>query len=111
MGARPMVLMFFTIKVLDSRDPFSTTVRESAYGTIVAAQSVLRNEAKLFSLLDGIEASKKNLLTYYFDKHGVRGPIEGVFASQSAKEGEIDEKVVKELLRLDNKTSTPVKNG
>lgn len=90
-----------------------TTVREAAYATIVAAQAVLRDEIRLFSLLDGLGTSKKNLLTYYFDKHGARGAVEGVKISGTAAPGhelgEEDEKVVKELIRLDAKISTPVK--
>lgn len=60
--------------------------------------------------------SKKNLLTYYFDKHGARGVVEGATAvampkklSVDANVGQAEEKVVKELLRLDAKISTPVK--
>ena len=100
--------------MLDERDPSRTTVREASYATIVAAQSVLRDETQLFQLLDGLEVSKKNLLTYYFDKHGARGAVEGVGGSQSSvtetnMAGDEDEKVVKELLRLDLKISTPIK--
>lgn len=93
-------------QVLDEKDPSRTTVRESAYASIVAANAILRDERRLFSLLDGLEESKKNLLTYYFDKHGARGAVEGVDKSRGAVN---DEKVVKELLRLDVKISTPVK--
>lgn len=102
-------------KVLDERDPSRTTVREAAYATIVAAQAVLRNETHLFELLDGLDASKKNLLTYYFDKHGARGTVEGVKISGTAipghEPGPEDEKVVKELIRLDAKISTPIKTA
>ncbi|KDQ10011.1 hypothetical protein BOTBODRAFT_36634 [Botryobasidium botryosum FD-172 SS1] len=91
---------------LDEKDKSRTTVREAAYASIVAAQAVLRDEAQLFALLDGLEHSKKNLLTYYFDKHGARGVVEGVGAVSASG----DEKVVKELQRLDVKISTPVKS-
>jgi len=91
---------------LDEKDKSRTTVREAAYASIVAAQAVLRDEAQLFTLLDGLEHSKKNLLTYYFDKHGARGVVEGVGAVSESG----DEKVVKELQRLDVKISTPVKS-
>lgn len=47
-------------------------IREAAYATIIAAQFVLRDETHLFALLDGLDDNKKNLLTYYFDKHGAR---------------------------------------
>lgn len=102
------------LQVLDERDPARTTVREAAYAMIVAAQSVLRDETHLFELLDGLEVSKKNLLTYYFDKHGARGAVEGVKVSAPpatpGQEVAEDEKVVKELIRLDVKISTPVKS-
>lgn len=101
------------LQVLDEREPSRTTVREAAYATIVAAQAVLRDEAHLFELLDGLDASKKNLLTYYFDKYGARGSMDGVKIPSAAipghEPGMEDEKVVKELLRLDMKISTPVK--
>lgn len=105
------------LQVLEEREPSRTTVREAAYATIVAAQSVLRDEAHLFELLDGLDASKKNLLTYYFDKYGARGSTDGVKSFDTATSvgtsghelGAEDEKVVKELLRLDAKISTPVK--
>jgi CLIP-associating protein 1/2 len=70
---------------------------------------------RLFKLLDGLELSKKNLLTYYFDKHAARGVVEGATTVSTPKKpgmdgtGEAEEKVVKELLRLDTKISTPVK--
>jgi CLIP-associating protein 1/2 len=47
-------------------------IREAAYATIIAAQLVLRDETHLFALLDGLDDNKKNLLTYYFDKHDAR---------------------------------------
>jgi CLIP-associating protein 1/2 len=79
---------------------------------------VLRDETQLFELLDGLENSKKNLLTYYFDKHGARGTVEGVGAGNYSAStvqaqdgaGTDDEKVIKELLRLDAKISTPIKS-
>lgn len=33
---------------------------------------MLHDEAHLFALLDGLDDNKKNLLTYYFEKHGAR---------------------------------------
>ncbi|KAF8312831.1 ARM repeat-containing protein [Clavulina sp. PMI_390] len=99
--------------VLDERDPTRTTVREAAYATIIAAQAVLRDEIKLFSLLENLDTSKRNLLTYYFDKHGARGVVDGVKIAGAAEPrmevGEEDGKVVKELVRMDGKISTPVK--
>jgi CLIP-associating protein 1/2 len=84
-------------------------VREAAYASIVAAQAILRDERHLFALLDGLEHSKKNLLTYYFDKHGARGVVEGVGSSESIRDAGGEDRVVKELNRLDVKLSTPVK--
>jgi CLIP-associating protein 1/2 len=54
-------------------DMTSLVVRESAAASIIASQLVLRDETHLFALLDGLADEKKNLLTYLFDKHGVRG--------------------------------------
>ncbi|KAG6335300.1 hypothetical protein ID866_3784 [Astraeus odoratus] len=54
-------------------DTSTLVVREAAYAAIIAAQLVLRDEAHLFVLLDGLDDNKKNLLTYYFEKHGARG--------------------------------------
>lgn len=54
-------------------DVSTLVVREAAYAAIIAAQLVLRDEGHLFALLDGLDDNKKNLLTYYFEKHGARG--------------------------------------
>jgi len=80
----------------------SLLVRESAAACIIAAQLVLRDETHLFALLDGLPDDKKNLLTYLFDKHGVRNPT-----ADSSDSG-ID-KLEKELRRLDTRTSTPMR--
>ena len=53
-------------------------VREAAAAAIIAAQLVLRDEAHLFALLDGLPDDKKNLLTYLFDKHGCRDTSEAL---------------------------------
>jgi len=78
----------------------SLVVRESAAASIIASQLVLRDETHLFALLDGLADEKKNLLTYLFDKHGVRG------LSMSNGSSGMD-KLQKELRRLDTRTSTP----
>lgn len=75
-------------------------MRESAAAAIVAAQLVLRDEAHLFALLEGLPDEKKNLLTYLFDKHGARG------APATAGPSGV-EKLQKEMRRLDTRTSTP----
>lgn len=84
-------------------DRSSLIVRESAAAAIIAAQLVLRDETHLFALLDGLADEKKNLLTYLFDKHGVRSlPVDdpnGV------------EKLEREMRRLDTRTSTPLRGG
>jgi CLIP-associating protein 1/2 len=81
-------------------DTSSLLVRESAAASIIAAQLVLRDEAHLFSLLDGLADDKKNLLTYLFDKHGARG-----IAVSNGTTGA--ERLHKEIRRLDTRTSTP----
>lgn len=83
-------------------DTSSLVVRESAAATIIASQLVLRDETHLFALLDGLANDKKNLLTYLFDKHGVRGTIEGVDSGGGGME-----RLEKEMRRLDTRTSTP----
>lgn len=80
-------------------------MRESAAATIIAAQLVLRDEAHLFMLLDGLADEKKNLLTYLFDKHGVRGlPAQAHEVSQGPSG--VD-KLEKEMRRLDTRMNTP----
>jgi len=81
-------------------DTTSLVVRESAATSIVAAQLVLRDEAHLFTLLDGLSEEKKNLLTYLFDKHGAR-----MGCSTEASNGA--ERLEKEMRRLDSRTNTP----
>ncbi|KZT12975.1 uncharacterized protein LAESUDRAFT_808469 [Laetiporus sulphureus 93-53] len=78
----------------------SLMVREAAAAAIIAAQLVLRDEAHLFVLLDGLPDDKKNLLTYLFDKHGSRSSHE--FSAPSGIE-----KLEREMRRLDNRTNTP----
>lgn len=53
-------------------DTSALVVREAAYAAIISAQLILRDEVHLFVLLDGLDDNKKNLLTYYFEKHGAR---------------------------------------
>ncbi|KAG6812660.1 hypothetical protein H0H92_001610 [Tricholoma furcatifolium] len=81
-------------------DKSSLIVRESAAAAIIAAQLVLRDETHLFMLLDGLADEKKNLLTYLFDKHGVRGLTAATSSSGV-------ERLQKEISRLDTRTSTP----
>ncbi|KAL0572246.1 suppressor of tub2 mutation [Marasmius crinis-equi] len=81
-------------------DTTSLVVREAAAAAIISAQLVLRDETHLFTLLDGLADEKKNLLTYLFDKHGVRGS-----SSRIGPNG-LD-KLQKEMRRLDTRTSTP----
>lgn len=80
-------------------DTTSLVVREAAAAAIIAAQVVLRDDAHLFALLDGLADDKKNLLTYLFDKHGVRG-VDG--------SGSVD-RLEREMRRLDGRTGTPVR--
>ncbi|TFY80271.1 hypothetical protein EWM64_g3741 [Hericium alpestre] len=79
-------------------DSSSLVVRESAAAVIIAAQLGLRDEAHLFTLLDGLPDEKKNLLTYLFDKHGARGSAESPASA---------DRLEREMRRLDGRTSTP----
>lgn len=80
-------------------------VREAAAAVIIAAQLILRDEGNLFVLLDGLRDDKKNLLTYLFDKHGVRGN-DGVAQPPAGGDGGL-QKLEREMKRLDTRTSTP----
>jgi len=81
-------------------DTTSLVVREAAAAAIIAAQVVLRDDAHLFALLDGLADDKKNLLTYLFDKHGVRG--------MAGSGGGVD-RLEREMRRLDGRTGTPIR--
>ncbi|KAG7448982.1 uncharacterized protein BT62DRAFT_963764 [Guyanagaster necrorhizus] len=87
-----------TTLIASLNDKTSLVVRESAAAVIIAAQLVLRDETHLFVLLDGLADEKKNLLTYLFDKHGVRG------LPNSNKTSGIN-RLEKEMRRLDTRTS------
>lgn len=82
----------------DASSQSSLTVREAAAAAIIAAQLVLRDEAHVFALLNGLSDDKKNLLTYLFDKHGSRGSVGTVGAVGM-------EKLEREMHRLDNRIS------
>ena len=73
-------------------------MREAAAASIIAAQLVIQDETHVFTLLDGLPEDKKNLLAYLFDKHSSRG------SNGSIGQSGID-KLGKEILRLDNRTS------
>jgi len=78
-------------------------IREAAYATIIAAQLVLRDETHLFALLDGLDDNKKNLLTYYFDKHDARDlNADGGGIGMTKLEGQMG--------RLDKLMNTPQKS-
>ncbi|THH33792.1 hypothetical protein EUX98_g406 [Antrodiella citrinella] len=91
---RPSLIAALT----DNSNESSTVVREAAAASIIAAQLVIQDETHVFTLLDGLPEDKKNLLAYLFDKHSMRGT--SGFMGQSG----ID-KLGKEILRLDNRTS------
>ncbi|KAG2152962.1 clasp N terminal-domain-containing protein [Suillus clintonianus] len=77
-------------------------IREAVYATIIAAQLVLRDETHLFTLLDGLDDNKKNLLTYYFDKHDARDlGVNGNGVGMMKLEGQMG--------RLDKLMNTPQK--
>ncbi|KAK0206302.1 clasp N terminal-domain-containing protein [Desarmillaria ectypa] len=89
-----------TTLITSLNDRTSLVVRESAAAVIIAAQLVLRDETHLFVLLDGLADEKKNLLTYLFDKHGVRG-----LPNSNGTSG--INRLEKEMRRLDTRTSMP----
>ncbi|KAH6915150.1 clasp N terminal-domain-containing protein [Coprinopsis sp. MPI-PUGE-AT-0042] len=92
-------------------DRSSLIIRESAAASIIAAQLVLRDEAHLFTLLDGLADDKKNLLTYLFDKHGARdAQLSAADDNMNGKPSGLA-KFEKEILRLDSRTSTPSRVG
>jgi len=81
-------------------DQSSLLIRESAAAVIISAQMVIRDEAHLFALLDGLADDKKNLLTYLFERHDARSLTSGDDHSGM-------DKLEKEMKRLDTRTSTP----
>ena len=89
----------------DTSSDSSLVVREAAAASIIAAQLVLRDEAHLFMLLDPLPEDKKNLLTYLFDKHGVRGALHAGGALGTSGM----DKLEREMRRLDGRTSTPLR--
>jgi len=93
----------------------SPAVRQAAAVAIGACQVVLQDELHLFALLGNLPEDKKNLLTYYFDRHGSRGiagisggtPANGLLGNKRAG----SQAVETELRHLDVRTSTPVKSA
>ncbi|KIJ70299.1 hypothetical protein HYDPIDRAFT_78420 [Hydnomerulius pinastri MD-312] len=84
-------------------DTSTLVIREAAYAAIIASQLVLRDETHLFALLDGLDDNKKNLLTYYFEKHGAR---ELDFSAGSAGTAGMT-KLEGQMGRLDKMMNTP----
>ncbi|CAE7123154.1 unnamed protein product [Rhizoctonia solani] len=76
----------------------SSLVRGAATVAIAACQMVLRDETHLFTLLGNLPNEKKNLLMYYFNRTGSRGPAGG-----SVEAGKVDE----ELRKIDRGTTLP----
>ncbi|OBZ77060.1 Protein STU1 [Grifola frondosa] len=86
----------------DNSAQSSLAVREAATAATIAAQMVLRDEIHLFTLLDGLPDDKKNLLTYLFDKHSSHGSVGAVSSSGM-------DKLEREMRRIDNRLSTPLR--
>ncbi|CUA77554.1 Protein STU1 [Coccidioides immitis RS] [Rhizoctonia solani] len=76
----------------------SSLVRGAATVAIAACQMVLRDETHLFTLLGNLPNEKKNLLMYYFNRTGSRGPAGG-----TVEAGKVDE----ELRKIDRGTTLP----
>jgi len=72
----------------------NSIVRSAASMVIVAAQSVLRDQAHLFTLLDGLSEEKKNFLTYMFNKNDVQ------MGYEKSRDGSAS-KVEAEIAKLD----------
>jgi len=98
--------------ILALTDTSSLLVRESAAAVIITAQLVLRDEAQLFLLLDGLPDDKKNLLTYLFERHDARNISPSTSQGDTTVGGNKDkgfEKLSKELSRLDRRMSAPTR--
>lgn len=78
-----------------------SVVRQAATAAITAAQVILRDETHLFALLGPLPDDKKNLLTYFFEKNNARGSV----GKQAENDGM--DKLFKEMVRLDQRISTP----
>ncbi|KAF8761794.1 CLASP N terminal [Rhizoctonia solani] len=76
----------------------SSLVRGAATVAIAACQMVLRDETHLFTLLGNLPNEKKNLLMYYFNRTGSRGPAGG-----AVEAGKVDE----ELRKIDRGRHSP----
>ncbi|KAG8694629.1 suppressor of tub2 mutation [Ceratobasidium sp. 395] len=76
----------------------SALVRGAATVAIAACQLVLRDETHLFTLLGNLPNEKKNLLTYYFNRTGSRGP-----AGSTVEASKVDE----EIRKIDRGTTLP----
>ncbi|CAE6428959.1 unnamed protein product [Rhizoctonia solani] len=76
----------------------SSLVRGAATVAIAACQMVLRDETHLFTLLGNLPNEKKNLLMYYFNRTGSRGPAGG-----TVEAGKVDE----ELRKIDRGATLP----
>ncbi|KIP12816.1 hypothetical protein PHLGIDRAFT_97512 [Phlebiopsis gigantea 11061_1 CR5-6] len=100
----PRLRITLTSALTDMSSESSLVVREAAAASIIAAQLVLRDEAHLFLLLDGLPEDKKNLLTYLFDKHHCRGSLAGAGAGGLFEASGMD-KLEREMRRLDGRTS------
>ncbi|EIW82237.1 hypothetical protein CONPUDRAFT_143692 [Coniophora puteana RWD-64-598 SS2] len=88
--------------LLSALNESAPVVREAASTAIIAAQMVLRDETHLFALLDGLSEYQKNLLTYYFEKHGARAvDVNANAAGMTKLEGQMG--------RLDKLMNTPHK--
>ncbi|KAG9317226.1 clasp N terminal-domain-containing protein [Chiua virens] len=101
----PRLKQTFIAASIALNDTTTLVIREAAYTAIIASQLVLRDEAHLFALLDGLDDNKKNLLTYYFEKHGAR---ELDFSSGSTDAVGMT-KLESQMGRLDKMMNTPQK--
>jgi CLIP-associating protein 1/2 len=120
-ASHDLFLLFNYLQALN--DKTHLIVRECAVEAIVAAQMVLRDQTHLFTLLDGLTDDKKDFLTYMFAKHQVSDQTDpanvstgipragsstaGTYTGQWDNNHPGMEKLVKEMKRLDSRTSTP----
>ncbi|KAF8271791.1 clasp N terminal-domain-containing protein [Lactarius quietus] len=94
-----IALAKFALRLPAEVSKMSFRVETHPHRSVDGYDVVLRDDAHLFALLDGLADDKKNLLTYLFDKHGVRG-VDG--------SGSVD-RLEREMRRLDGRTGTPVR--
>ncbi len=82
----------------------SVVCREAAATTIVALQSSLQNETLLFSMLPGLSAAQRNLVTYLIEAPGGSRKGAAPTAGQATRDDPAGRDVlIKEMRRFSTK--------